>query len=208
MPYRFEDGKGSRDRAAVFGNRLRTLSTEVSLMNHISAEVNEHTEIIIPVIGTFDLRTAVSANGSGVSLLFLRNDDSTNFINVDRVFTGVVATSATLPDPNTYISILFGSTVAVGTGTTLKVDNTNQSIINVQPIATMLTGATTSGGVESLRRYLTLNRVYRQELIPQKSDGIILGTGNSMEVFLFTTSSTTIEVSFRFAMVDPDDLDL
>ena len=207
MPYRIEDGKGSRDRAAVFTGRTRTLAVSASLMNHISSEINEN-DNVPPIIGVYDISTTTFVAGSGSSQIYLVNDDPVNYVNIDRIFTGAIASSTTLPDTSTYLTVRMGSTFAAGTGTVLPAINLNKSIINVQPQITVLTGATTSGGVETLRRYPTINRVYRQEVIPQKSDGIILGTGNSIEIFLSTLTSTTVSVEMRFAMVDPSDLGL
>jgi hypothetical protein len=207
MPYRFEDGKGSRDRAAVFIGRVRTLSVSPSLMNHISNEINEN-DNVPPIIGVYDVSTTTFVAGSGSSLIYLVNYDTVNYVNIDRIFTGAIASSTTLPDTSTYLTVRMGSTFAAGTGTPLPAINLNKAIINVQPEVTILTGATTSGGVETLRRYPTINRIYRQEVIPQKSDGIILGTGNSMEIFLSTLTSATVSVELRFGMVDPKDLGL
>jgi hypothetical protein len=207
MGYRIEDGKGSRSKACVFENRLRTFAVEASLMNHVSAEVNK-IPAVDPVTGVYDIRVVTPVAGSGMSLIYVANNDPDHYLNVDRIFTNASESAATLPNTSTYVSIIMGSALTAGTGTTLAVDNLNQSIVNVQPLITVLNGATTSGGVESSRRYLSSNRVYFNEPLAQKSDGIILGKGNSMEIFLSTLSSTTIEVDMRFAMIPPEDIGL
>lgn len=204
MGYRIEDGKGSRSRAAVFEGRTRTLAVESSLMAHISAEANETDAS--PIEGVFDIRAFSSVAGSGGSLIYMVNNDPDNFVVIDRMYTNAIVSNAALPDASTYISIIMGSAFTAGTGTPLKSFNTNQSIIDVQPQITLLNSATTSGGVENSRRYVNISRVYFQEPVIQKVDGIILGAGSTFELFLATLSSTTVEVDMRFAMTSPDDL--
>lgn len=206
MGYRIEDGKGSRSRTAVFENRTRTLSTVTSLMNHISSAVSEP-GMHPTITGIFESIALSSVAGSGGSLIYLVNNDPVNFVIIDRIITNTFISSATLPNASTFIQVLMSSTFTPGTGIPIIVDNTNQSIVNVQPNATILHGATTSGGVELSRRYVNISRVYFQEPIIQKSDGIILGKGNSIELFLSTNASTSIEVNMRFAVADPDNLE-
>lgn len=206
MGYRIEDGKGSRSRTSVFENRTRTLAVENSLLNHISSEINEIPHPIAPTVGVYDTRVITSVAGSGASLLYLVNNDPDNFVLIDRMYSNTIVSATTLPDTSTYIQILYGRAFTAGTGTAIIARNTNQSVIDVPPQVNLLNGATTSGGVENSRRYLNISRVYFQEPVIQKSDGIILGTGNSMEIFLSTLTSTTIELDMRFAMSNPDDL--
>lgn len=204
MPYRIEDGKGSRNRTSVFEGRVATFAVESSLLNHVSSEANETNSP--PIEGTFDIRAFSSVAGSGGSLIYMVNNDPNNFVIIDRIYTNAIISSATLPDASTFIQVLMARTFTAGTGTPIRSLNTNQSIIGVQPQITLLNGATTAGGVENSRRYININRVYFQEPIIQKSDGIILGRGNSFELFLATRSSTTIELDMRFAIAGPDDL--
>jgi hypothetical protein len=137
--------------------------------------------------------------------MLIINNDPRNFVVIDRIFTNGIVSSITLPDTSTYISVRMGGTYLQGTGVGISViaENTNQSVINIQPDISLLTEAKTSGGVECMRRYIEFNRPYFQEIIPQKSDGIILGKGNTTEVYLSTLSSTTVEVSMRFAVIQP-----
>lgn len=206
MPYSLEDGKGSRNRANVFENRVKALATSVSLMNHISNEGLEE-EPSTPLVGVYESRTFSSVAGSGASLLYLVNNDPDNFVIVDRIFTNAIISAATLPDASTVIQVLMGRTFTAGTGTKVFVNNANEAIANIQPNITLLNGATTTGGVELSRRYINIARVYYQEPITQKSDGIILGMGNSIEIFLATTASTTVDVNMRFAVASPDDME-
>jgi hypothetical protein len=205
MPYRIEDGKGSRNRAAIAEDRVRVFAASVSLINHISGEPTEG-ESIIPTTGIYDVQTVTSVAGSGASLIYLVNNSPGDFVMIDRMYTNTIVSATTLPDTSTYVRILMGSVFTAGTGTPIFMVNTNQAIIDIQPDATMLNLATTSGGVELSRRYLSISRVYFQEPIIQKSDGIILGKGNSIEFFLATLTSTTVEVNMRFAVVTKEDL--
>jgi hypothetical protein len=205
MGYRLEDGKGSRDRAHVLENRLRVFAASVSLVNHYSGEPTEG-EAVVPTTGMFDARVVTSVAGSGSSLIYLANNSIDNFIVIDRMYTNTIVSATTLPDTSTYIRVLMSRSLTPGTGTTISAINTNRAIGFIQPDISLLNGATTSGGVESSRRYANTSRVYFQEPIIQKSDGIILGKGNSIEFFLATLSSTTIEVGMRFAVVTTEDV--
>ena len=177
-------------------------------MNHISTEINNPTVSITPVVGVYDIRNSMIVAGSGGSLIYLVNNDPDNFVIVDRVYTNTIESSATLPDTSTFIQILMSRVLSSGTGTTLIAHNTNNSIIDVQPQTTILTNATTSGGVELLRRYPDISRVYFQQPIIQNSDGIILGEGNNIEVFISTLSSSVVEIDMRFAIASHEDLGL
>lgn len=207
MSYRIEDGKGSRNRAGVIEGRVRTFAASVSLINHISEEPLEG-EAVIPTTGMYDVQTLTSVAGSGASLIYLANNSTNNFVVIDRMYTNAIVSATTLPDTSTYIQVLMGSAFTPGTGTPIFMVNTNQAIVDIQPDVTMLNTATTSGGVELSRRYLNISRVYFQEPIIQKSDGILLGKGNSMEFFLKTLTSTTVEVNMRFGVVPKEDVGL
>jgi hypothetical protein len=204
IPYRIEDGKGSRNRTQIFQHRLRTLATSVSLINHFSQEPTEG-EAVIPTTGVFDARVLSEVAGSGASLMYLVNNSPDNFIVIDRVYTNEIICATPTPDTSTYVSIIMGSAITPGTGTLITTINTNRAIGFIQPDITLLNGAITSGGVESERRYINPARVYGQEMLPQKEDGIILGKGNSIEFFLNTLSSTTISTDMRFAVVTMED---
>lgn len=205
MPYRIEDGKGSRFRASIFEHKVRTFAVESSLMNHLLLEPLEG--LLAPRIGVFEFFVVTSVAGSGSSLIYMVNNDPENFILIDRIYTNAIVSSTTLPNTSTYISLIMGSSLTPGTGNTIILANLNEAIINIQPEVTILNKATTSGGAESMRRYIQLDRTYFQEILPQKEDGIILGTGNSVELFLNTLSSTTINVSMRFGVANPDDME-
>lgn len=207
MPYRIEGGKGSRGRAQIIQHRLRTFATSVSLINHISAKPVEG-EVLVPTTGMYDARAISSVAGSGGSIIYLANNSPDNFVMIDRMYTNTVISAAALPNTSTYIQILMRSAFTTGTGTIINADNTNQTIINIQPDITLLNAARTSGGVELSRRYLNISRTYFQEPIIQKSDGIILGKGNSIEFFVATLTSTTTEVNMRFGVVSKDDIGL
>jgi hypothetical protein len=175
------------------------------LINHWSGEPTEG-EAVIPTTGTFDTRVYTDVAGSGMSLVYMVNNSTDNFVIIDRFFTEAVTCATPTPDTSTYVSIIMGSALSPGTGTLITAINTNRAIGFIQPDITLLNGATTSGGVESERRYLNINRVYEQEMIRQKSDGIVLGKGNSFEAFLNTLSSTAISVDMRFAVVSKEDV--
>jgi hypothetical protein len=201
MAFKIEDGMGSRNRASIFNDRLRTFSTETSLIGHTSAERSSP----LPhetIIGTFEARISSSVAGSGGSLLYFVNNDTRHFVIVDRIFITEVSCAIQTPDPNVYVSLLMNSTVDINTGTSLIAYNTNQSIINIQPDITILNGATTSGGVESMRKYLNISNPYPRELVVQKSDGIIIGNQNAMEVRLISNASANISTSMRFCVMN------
>ena len=207
MGYRVEDGKGSRNRTQILEGRIRVFAASVSLINHLSGEPLEG-EAIIPTTGMYDVQTVTSVAGSGASLIYLVNNSTDNFVIIDRMYTNTIVSATTLPNTSTYIQVLMGSVLTPGTGTPIFMVNTNQAIVDIQPDVSMLNVATTSGGVELSRRYLNIGRVYFQEPIIQKSDGILLGKGNSMEFFLQTLTSTTVEVNMRFGIVGKEDVGL
>jgi hypothetical protein len=177
------------------------------LINHISGEPTEG-ESIIPTTGVYDVQAVTSVAGSGGSLIYLVNNNINNFIIVDRMYTNAIVSATTLPDTSTYVQVLMGSVLTPGTGTPIFMVNTNQAIVDIQPDVTMLNAATTSGGVELSRRYPSISRVYFQEPIIQKSDGIILGKGNSIEFFLASLTSATVEVNMRFGVIPKEDAGL
>ncbi len=206
MPYRVEDGKGSRSRSEVTENKIREFAVSVPKTNYMAGETIER-EFVVPSTGIYDVAVVSSVAGSGGSLLYLVNNDPDNFVIVDRIYSNPVVSATTLTDTSTYIQILMGSILTSGTGSILYANNTNQAIVDIQPNVTMLNGAVTSGGAELSRKYPNTNRVYFQEQIFQESDGIILGKGNSIELFLATTSSTYIDVSLRFGMMSRDNME-
>jgi hypothetical protein len=179
-------------------------AVSVPLINHYAGEPIEG-EAVIPTTGMFDTRAFSDVAGSGMSLLYLVNNSPDNFVIIDRCYTSEAVSAATLPDTSTYVSMMMGSTFTPGTGTPITAINTNRAIGFIQPDITLLNGAITSGGVESERRYVNTSRVYEQEIVPQKSDGIILGKGNSIEFFLNTLSSIAISIDMRFAVVTKED---
>jgi hypothetical protein len=205
MAYHVEDGKGSRDRAQVIENRVRIFAASVSLINHYAGEPTEG-EAVVPTTGMFDARTVTSVAGSGGSLIYLANNSLDNVVVIDRMYTNAIVSATALPNTSTYVQVLMGSAITPGTGTIITATNTNRAIGFVQPDITLFNGATTSGGVENTRRYLNISRVYFQEPIIQKSDGIILGTGNSIEFFLATLTSATVEINMRFGIVTTEDV--
>lgn len=199
MPFKLEDGKGSRFRAGVVVNRLKTSAVSVSPANYVSQEPIENNN---PNVGVYEVRAVSSVAGSGSSLIYLVNNNPVNLVLIDRIYTNEILSAISLPDSSTYISVIMRSVFASGTGTSLFSVNVNNAIADIQPNVTILNGAVTSGGVESYRTYLNTNRVYFQEPLPQKVDGIILATGNSIELFLNTLSSTTIETNMRYMLMD------
>jgi hypothetical protein len=205
MGYRIEDGTGSRNKANIFENKVREFAASVSLINHLSGEPIEG-EQVVPTTDVYESRTISYVAGSGGSLIYLVNNSPSNFVVVDRTYTNEILPSSGLPNTSTYVQVLMSRVFTAGTGTQIVAVNSNRAIPDIQPDITLLNGATTSGGVELSRRYLNINKVYFQEPIVQKSDGIVLGKGNTIELFLATLTSATVETNMRFAVVTKEDL--
>ena len=197
-----EDGKGSINKVEIMEDRLRTFSVQDSLMNHDSVV---HKNV-------FDSRAVTSITDVGVvrNLQSLINFDLYNAILIDRIYINTIASSTTLPNSSTFVTICIGRS---GTGgTIINTQNENKCVLDIQPNIQLRTNEVQTAvvGTEMYRVYPELGEV--KEMLPQNSDGIILppgiitGSNNTIQIWASTSNSTTIESFMKFVVGFSEDL--
>lgn len=194
MPYILEDGQGSRNKTAVFANKIRAFADEVSLMNHISSE----NETVFTIRSTTD-----STIGTTNDAIDFVNTDPTLLIVVDRIYVQVFSSGVSLPTPNFNIAAYVINASAIAGNIPYIPVNENQSVTNPPNV---------SFGT-SFTIFTRLNTVFPSlgdtiELIPQSSNGIILGFMNGIDISSFNATGTHVlyESFIQFAMVPPGNM--
>ena len=195
------DGQETGINVEVFENRARTFSVQNSLINYISIEKGQ----------VFDIATRFGGNASGVSTetsLFIQNIDL-RFLVVDRIYIHGINTSVS---SSSFFSLGFGRTLNSGAVNIFAINENNTRSLGIgsninSGTVIALTGGFYSGTfIEALRCYEMQSGNFYFEMIPQNSDGIILGRGNSIEIQHTTSGGGNYLVGMRFALVEPGDM--
>lgn len=195
MGIMIEDGTGSGKLAQVSDERLRTFAVSSSLTNHISAGHDNQT--VFTAIGT-----ATVVSGTTV-LLHVINNDQSNLLVLDRVTVQASGLGGTLPLSGTYFSLGYGRTVTSG-GTAITPVNLNRTATNAANVTATSSNPNMTGTFVESHRWLVQSNGQVFELITPKSDDIMLGRSNTVEVQLNSNTSGNVLTIFKFFMTTPE----
>lgn len=197
MGIQIEDGKGTGILAEVNPeNRLRTLSATGSLTNNVSIQNGN----VYTIIGT-----SVITSTTMIPIHIINNDTSLILV-VDRILIQGASLGPNIPNTSSYFSLGYGRTVTSG-GTSLTVVNLNRT--STKSAAVTVTGSNpnmTGTFVESHRSYAQPN-AESFEIIPARSNDIVLGRSNTLEVqYNSNNTSGAVIVVLKFMMTDPENM--
>ena len=175
MGITIEDGKGSGICAEITeDNRLRTMTVANSLTNHIASSMHQN---VYSVIGT-----ATVVAGTVVPLFIQNNDPSLELI-IDRVLIQGASISGGTAIPNNvaYFSLGYGRTFSAG-GADVTPVNTNKTSTKVANVIAKGTNPTLAGTFAESHRWYIEGNGKAFELVNVRTDDIILGRSNTLEI--------------------------
>jgi hypothetical protein len=193
MAYKIDDGKGSTSKPKVFDKRIREFAASLSLMNYVSAGKSR----------SFTLRNNTSGKGS-MTIIALANGDPNNLVVIDSIIVQITSSGYTLPNETINIGMRLPQDIQTLT-TQLHPIVDNQSNI----ILPMIFDYSLSSSFQTptiIVSYPSLGNPI--EIIPQNSDGLILGYEQGMAIILLNGNDPpfaiiTTNTFMRFAMIPP-----
>jgi len=172
------------------------LSASGSLANNVSIQEGN----VYTVIGT-----SVITSTQMIPVHIINNDTSLILV-VDRIVVQGASLGLIVPNTSSYFSLGYGRTVTSG-GTSLTTVNLNRTSTKSASITALGSNPNMTGTfVESHRSYAQPNAT-PFELISTRSNDIVLGRSNTLEVqYNSNHISGAILVVIKFMMTDPENM--
>lgn len=194
MAYIIRDGKGSINKANVIENRIREFATSVSLMNNVSTETNN----------VFTITKSVSGRFPFANIIALANGDPNNLVAIDRIILTLTAFGLPTPDPQLVTChVVTPPDIQILTTPLFSVIDNQATTIN--PLVFNFTGPSQFPRIMTVYPALGVP----VEIIPQNSDGIVLGYQQSIIITILNGTDSPFNpmsaaATMKFAMIPPD----